>query len=262
MVTYPAAVYSALNVLSLYHDSVLHRSLSSLPPAARPTPSSHARYTLHYTLTSPSYALLSRALALLSYSELLIEMGIQKRLGHEKAEQVVLGIECLKAALRLALMKVTGGRTSVQPPVPEREVDPGKVLEKYSLPRVVEGEPPNARIVVAEEMGDNGNGIRRDGEFRDHPDFWKGSRTGHSHPTLASLRPPTLDMPLLGDATAMGGKEAVKAFLLSKVLTIEEAKRPEDLVRKAKGLAQIAEVIWILRPLIYGQSFGSSSFRL
>lgn len=239
LLEYHWIVYSLLNVLSLYHDSVLVRSLASLPPSARPNPSAHARYTRHYTTSSPPYAALSRTLTILCYGELLIEMGIQKRLGHQKSEKVVLAIECFKAVLRLGLMKVTGGRTSVQPALPEREIDPAGV-----------------DIDVGVE-----------GDQHQHPNYWKGGRTGNSHPTLASLYSP-LPLPSpIGDDTLSApdytsetkGKEAIKAFLTTKVLTIEDAKRPEDLILKARGLAQLAEVMWILRPVIYGSSCRSTS---
>ena len=46
----------------------------------------------------------------------------------------------------------------------------------------------------------------------------------------------------------------ISAFLQKKVLTIDSVRKPYDLVRKRKGLGAAAEVVWILRPLIYGTS--------
>jgi peroxin-16 len=176
-------------------------------------------------------------------------MGIQKRLGSQKSDKAVLAIESIKALLRLALMNATGGRTSLQPPLPEREIDPSSILEKYNVPITIQGEPPFATVEFPTSSADL---IRNDGS-RNHPDYWKGIRTGTPHPTLASLRPSSSS--LIGDAAveATGGKAIISAFLMTKVLTIEDAKRPEDLIMKAQGLAQFAEILWILRPVIYGE---------
>lgn len=217
-------VYSLLNILGLYHDSVLHHTLATLPPSLRPPPSSHARYTRHFTSTSKTYAHLSRSLQILSYSSLLLEMAIRKRRGTAAAERLTIALEALKAALRLALMRTTRGRSVLNPPTPEREVDPS-VLDLHRP--VIVGEPPNARIDVAGERAE----------------YWTGHKTGAERSTISGLR-----------AGEDGQPNAVQAFLKKRVLTIENARRPEDLVAKASGLGKAAEVIWILRPLVYGQS--------
>lgn len=45
----------------------------------------------------------------------------------------------------------------------------------------------------------------------------------------------------------------ISAFLQTKVLTIDNVRKPYDLVRQRKGFGAVAEVVWILRPLIYGE---------
>jgi peroxin-16 len=88
-------------------------------------------------------------------------------------------------------------------------------------------------------------------------EFWTGAKTGFVRPTLASLRQDEDAPP--GDPTANfnpgagQGKDLSMEYLSRKVLTIEDVKRPEDLVERAKGVKQLAEIIWILRPLIYGE---------
>ncbi|KAI5481609.1 peroxisomal membrane protein pex16 [Pseudohyphozyma bogoriensis] len=257
-------LYSLLNVLGMYHDSVMLRTISELPPNLRPEPSSHARYTRHWTTASPSYKRLSRSLTILTYTELLIEMAVKKRKGQAAADKAVVVLEALKAALRLALLKTTGGRTSVQPPVPEREIDPS-VLDLHR-PHIV-GSGPDTRISLngddaplpprstadvlltrdGERIAGLAGGARS--ETEEHQDYWKGSRTGYSRPTLASLRRDS--QPAVPGYNATSSQESVKAFLMKRVLTVEHAKRPEDLIGRAKGLGKAAEIIWILRPLIY-----------
>jgi peroxin-16 len=215
------AVYSALNVIGSYHDSVLLRTVTTLPPSLRPAPSSHLRYTKYYLTHSRSYHYLARLLQLVTQLELLIEMGLTKRRGRRAGEDSTVVLEGIKAILRLAIFKTTNGRSVLQPPVPEREVDPS-VLDLHK-PHVV-GDPPNARI-----------------SFEGEGESWKGPRTGVDRPTLKSMRE---------DA----GEGGINAWLKSRVLTIENAKRPKDLVQKTKGVAKVAEMIWILRPLVYGPS--------
>lgn len=189
-------------------------------------------------------------------------MAIKKRLGRDKADKAVIAIEGLKAVLRLAIMKTTEGRTSVQPPIAEREFDPS-VLDLHK-PHLVDqaghtklsfaptGPAPRSTAdVLLGKDGQRVGGIGGDeAEEEVQQEYWKGARTGYARPTIASLR--GARDPALGDATARDGKDSVKEYLLTRVLTVEDVKRPQDLVNKAKGLKRLAEIIWILRPLIYG----------
>lgn len=183
-------------------------------------------------------------------------MALRKRKGPATASDAVIVIEGVKAALRLALMRATGGRTAVQPPIAEREVDPA-VLEAHkeailAVPTRIrsgaEGTPRSAADVLL--GGEEVELVERQKEY------WEGTRTGYARPTIASIR--GAGDAVVGDPTSTGGKESVQQYLLTRVLTVEDVKRPEDLVARAKGLGKVAEIIWILRPLLYGTS--SSSF--
>jgi len=258
-------VYSLLNILGLYHDSILSRSLASLPAPLRPAPSSHARYTRHFAASSPLYNRAAHLLQLVSYAELLLEMGAGKRAGKRRADDVVLLLEGVKAVLRLGLLRITG-RAGVQPPIAEREVDPA-LLEQYSSklrvepdgkvrfePSTSNGAPVLPRSAADVVLPSQANPITLEAEY------WQGTKTGNTYPSLASLR--TVGEPVPGDPTSTlgraggtaGAREALEAFLKSRVLTAEDATRPQDLVAKARGKAKLAEIIWILRPLIYGRS--------
>lgn len=209
-------------------------------------------------------------------------MTIKKKKGTEASEKVVVLIEGVKAVLKLALMRVTDGRTGVNPPIAEREVDPnvlelrgvGKGKAKVQLGAVVEAELPrsSADVLLRRREARTEEGVvgEEGTEEEEGPkEYWTGTRTGVERPTLASLRKegdpavgdPTSGVPnglgaLLGGG---GGKQdAVRDYLMTRVLTIEDVKRPEDLIDKAKGLGKVAEVIWILRPLVYG-TFPSTS---
>ncbi|GAA5827348.1 hypothetical protein JCM11251_003776 [Rhodosporidiobolus azoricus] len=278
-------LYSLLNLLGLYHDSILHRAVSTLPPPLRPIPSSHTRYTRHYTTHSKPYNLLAHTLSVVQSVELLLEMAVRRRKGAKNAEKTVIALEAIKAVLRLGLMRATKGRTGVQPPVAEREMDPallemnrermvqikraagakGHVASSFSSPTTTGASsattlpPPQSAADVLLRRAENALGNDAEAGLVavqvPESEFWTGPRTGYVRPTLASLRKE--GDAALGDASAspfnLGArsKDVGKEYLLSRVLTIEDVKRPEDLVSKAKGLKKIAEVIWILRPLIY-----------
>ncbi|GAA5982454.1 hypothetical protein JCM11641_006121 [Rhodosporidiobolus odoratus] len=264
-------LYSLLNLIGLYHDSILHRAASSLPPALRPPSSSHTRYTRHFTTTSQPYKLLSNALSAVTSIELLLEMAVRKRRGAKSAEKTVIALEAIKAALRLGLMGATKGRPGVQPPVAEREMDPAELeMSREKLARLQRSSqqtgvapvttmpPPRSAADVmlrrSEGAGDLELGLITGEAVKEESEFWTGSKTGIVRPTLASLRK-TEGARGLGDTPfPFGGmlrRDAGKEYLLSRVLTVEDVKRPEDLVAKAKGVKRLAEVIWILRPLIY-----------
>ncbi|KAK4047405.1 hypothetical protein OIV83_005452 [Microbotryomycetes sp. JL201] len=265
------ALYALLNILGVYHDSIVLRTVSVLPPPVRPPSSSHARYTRHFVQTSSTYKNVARSLTVLGYTELLIEMTVRKRLGKDKAEQTVIGIEAVKALLRLLLLRTTGGRPLVNPPISEREFDPS-VLELHKPHLVDSSSSSLGKKLSFEPTGSNPRSaadvlLRRDGEHavdgladREedvHKEYWTGARTGFARHTIASLRGPDDVQP--GDATSLfnsggragDGKQAIKEYLARRVLTVEDVKRPQDLVSKARGLKAAAEVIWILRPLVY-----------
>lgn len=115
------AIYSAMNLLGLYHDEILKRlviyrdinvdgpqqtrrlaskqpldAASSDQPLLPHTPSSHARYTNYYSDKSPAYKAMARLLVVIGYTELLAEMVARRKLSRSKAWDVVLGIEAVK----------------------------------------------------------------------------------------------------------------------------------------------------------------------
>lgn len=198
-------------------------------------------------------------------------MALRKRKGQEAGDQAVLVIESVKAVLRLALLGTTGGRGGVQPAIAEREVDP-TLLDLHRpvvgstspvVPRVLSTEGPPPRSAADVLLGPiRGSPLMEEGgtvgdveEEMSHRDYWKGPRTGLTRPTIASIRG-NAD-PMIGDATVSsnGGKESVQQYLLTRVLTVEDVRRDQDLVNKTMGFKKLAEVIWIMRPLLYGLSY-------
>ena len=211
------AVHSGVQLLSLYHDSVVARVISRLPltvPRQPPTP--HARYTKYWSAQSGLYHRVALALQMIKYTELLWEM-VARRRGEKVRWRIVVVIEAVKAFCRLILLRLTNSRPLVSPPLPEREVDPRPADESDT------------------ESGD--------GRWKD-----TGSppSEGSSSSDLSWTMPRTgLSLPSLPDVSD------VSNYLISKVLTADDIKPPKTLLHRVSGMGQLAEVLYILRPLIY-----------
>jgi Peroxisomal membrane protein (Pex16) len=90
-------VYATLNLVSLYHDSLLAKAVANLPPSVRkPEPSPHNRYTQFWTKASPNYKRLALAIVVIQYGEVLCEMGAKKKWGEKGRWHTIVALEALK----------------------------------------------------------------------------------------------------------------------------------------------------------------------
>ncbi|KAL3418054.1 peroxisomal membrane protein [Phlyctema vagabunda] len=115
------SLHSGIQLLSMYHDTVLMRAISKLP--GMPQQSPHNRYTKFWILRSKFYRRIATLLSMIQYTELLWEMTAKRR-GERVRWRVVVILEIVKAVCRLCLMKITNSRPLVTPPLPEREMVP------------------------------------------------------------------------------------------------------------------------------------------
>ncbi|KAH0610850.1 uncharacterized protein H6S33_011277 [Morchella sextelata] len=194
------SIHSGIQLLSLYHDSVLARAGAHLP-APGPKPSPHSRYTKFWTQKSPGYKRLALIVTMIQYTELLWEMSAKRR-GQKMRWRTVIILETAKAVCRLLLLRLTNSRPLLTPPLPEREVDPAALEEQLDP----ESPPPETT--------------------------WRMPRTGLSLPSL----------PASGQ---------VSQYLLTKVLTAEDVKPPNQLLHRVQGTGYFAEVLYIIRPVVY-----------
>jgi len=134
-----------------------------------------------------------------------------KRKGEKVRWRVVVLLEVVKAFCRLLLLRLTNSRPLLSPPLPQREVDPSS-LEDSSAASNGMDTPPNERSVEAEN--------------------WTMPRTGLSMPSLPN-------------------SSDISSYLLSKVLTADDIKPPKALLHRVSGKGELAEVLYILRPVIY-----------
>ncbi|SLM34306.1 Peroxisome membrane protein, Pex16 [Lasallia pustulata] len=209
------SMHSGVQLLSLYHDSLLAKAVARLPMSIpRPQPTPHNRYTKFWTAKSPLYKRIALLLQMIQYTELLWEMAA-KRKGEKIRWRVVVVLEIVKAFSRLLLMRLTNSRPLVSPPLPEREVDP----------RTLEEETDKSQW--------DGMATLPQSESSDGSLAWTMPRTGLSLPSL----PDTSE---------------ISEFLLKKVLTADDIKPPKQLLhRMSTAQGQLVEVMWILRPVIY-----------
>ncbi|KAI1320676.1 Peroxisomal membrane protein pex16 [Mortierella claussenii] len=208
------ALFSTLNLLGIYHDTILTKHVASLPATHRPTPSPLNRYTRDWQSSSASYKRIVLLLTVIQYTEVLIEMGVQKKWGQQYKWRVITALEAIKAAGRLGLMRLTNNRMLMHPVHTERDVDPSTLADLAE-----------AELSVKES-------------------HWTGVRTGSTRLQLSAVQKST--------SSGKTGKSAdVTEFLLSKVLTPDVVRKPRDLVGMLNGLGAIGEYMFILRPLIY-----------
>jgi peroxin-16 len=209
-------VHSGVQLLSLYHDSLLSRAVAALPRVKRPHPSPHNRYTRFWTRKSPVYRRIALLLQMIQYTELLWEMTAKRR-GDKARWRVVILLEFIKAVCRLLLLRLTNSRPLLSPPLPEREVDPSTLEDSSPTASTFETETESP----LSERSDDAH--------------WTMPRTG-------------LSMPSLPDSSD------ISSYLLSKVLTADDIKPPKALLHRVTGRGELAEVLYILRPLIYAMA--------
>lgn len=224
------SLHSGIQLLSLYHDSLLFRAVGKLPgmPAAATAGSGDSklqRYTKYWTSKSKMYRRVALLLQCTRYTELLWEMAAKRR-GEKIRWRVVVLIEVIKAICRLLLLRITGGRMVV-PPLPERDQIPedssSSVDDEDDVPLPI----PDEELDSAYASGSDASPSRKK-----ESEQWRMPRTGLTLPSL----------PNSGD---------ISGFLLSKVLTADDIKPATNLLHRIQGSAQLAEVLHIVRPVVY-----------
>ncbi|CAG8665897.1 5301_t:CDS:2 [Dentiscutata erythropus] len=199
-------LFAALNLIGLYHDSILARAAENLPPSIKPSPSPHNRYTRFWINSSKTYQHASLALTFLQYTDVLLEMGVQKKWGKEVKWKLISMIELIKVVCRIILLYKTQERTVIEPTVPRREIDPS-VFPSTS----------NDDVLSHREQGES--------------DTWVGKYTNRVHDSISVVR------------SQHSKHYDVNEYLTSKVLMVEDVRKPPDLVRKLYSFGKLSELI-------------------
>ncbi|KAB5559908.1 peroxisome membrane protein [Coniochaeta sp. 2T2.1] len=236
------SIHSGVQLLSLYHDTLLSRALSlsklPLPQSLRAAPSAHNRYTSFWARKSALYRRVAYVLQIVQYTELLCEMAAKRR-SERVRWRVVVMIEAVKALCRLLLLRITRSRPIVTPALPER----------VEVPAPEEGDDDGSAL--SELMGEKteeqelaeADGHTKEGGRNTHTQEWSMPRTGMTMPSL----------PDSGD---------ISSYLLSRVLTADDVKPATKLLSQLRGpAAHAAEVLHILAPLIYAVALATTALR-
>ncbi|KAG2199389.1 hypothetical protein INT47_001571 [Mucor saturninus] len=213
------ALYAALNLIGLYHNSIIRRAAQAHAQENKTGPvqeSSFNKYLQFWSSRSKLNATASTLLSVISYTQVLMEMAVLKKLGTKKQWQLIASLEAIKVALRLTLFQTTGQRMLLSPSHLQRDVDPSTLVS------------------TGLELG--GGDERGEG--------WVGKRTGVLVPSLAS------SVQINGVNTKTAHAD-VTDFLLSKVLTPEKLRKPDQMVQVQKNISKFGELLYMTRPLVY-----------
>ncbi|KAI9299880.1 peroxisome membrane protein, partial [Cunninghamella echinulata] len=228
------AIYAGLNILSLYHNSILRHAANKYIEDSKTNlleESQFNKYIQFWTKQSGSHKLISRLLSFITYTQVLIEMGVVKRFTQKAHYQWIAGLEAIKVVLRLTLFKLTQHRMILYPNHLERDVDPSAL------------DPQRHRHLQT-------------------PTFnWTGRRTRKEVPYLSTTINMDNDNNMSSLLTKSNNRQTststktkyadVNDYLMSKVLTAEKLRKPQQMVHIMSSLARFGEVAFILRPLLY-----------
>lgn len=208
---------ASMNLLNLYHDTLLAKRMAQMGPKHKLVlpPSLHARYTRAWADKSKTYKWAARMLEMIRFTQLVVEMGLRRKLGHTGRRRGIIIIEIVKAILRLILLRVTR-RPSLFPPIPERELDPSTL-------------PPSPAEEALQPYQSSDN----------TPAHLSNNRVAFAQPNPA--------------LTASRSKTAtVDDYLLPRALSPASVTPSLQLIRPMiSGKEWVAELIYILRPLAY-----------
>ena len=223
-------MYAALNLLGLYHNAILRRAAHN---HADETKSEHDesafnKYINFWSTQSPMHKRCSALLSIISYTQVLMEMGVLKKWGKQAQWKWIAILETIKVALRLSLFKLTSNRMIMYPHHLQRDVDPAS--------------------------------LERNRQSASVPERWTGERSGVEMPLMQS----TIEFDNNAKAQQQqqqqrqgGGRQGVRKFadvtdyLMSKVLTPEKLRRPDQMVHIMNAIGKSGEILYILRPLLY-----------
>ncbi|ODQ68533.1 peroxisomal membrane protein PEX16 [Nadsonia fulvescens var. elongata DSM 6958] len=223
---------SGLHILSLYHDSILVKTTAKLAQRDRTIrPSLHNKYTGYFTISkkNPSlskYRIVVGFLTLIQSTQLLWEMIAKKHQGQAPPRRFP-QLTRWRIILLLELIKALC-RLSLLKSTQGRPLMSPPIPEREIDPAQLSYDL-NGQLTLAESDADSQD--------------CKMPRTGHKVPLE-----PVLD---------------ARQYLASRVLGADDVNAPQDLVRVLKGKGvQAAEIIYVLRPLVYAVLLYSSKCSL
>ncbi|OAX44251.1 peroxisomal membrane protein PEX16 [Rhizopogon vinicolor AM-OR11-026] len=222
-----------LNVSSMYHDTLLTRVVQSDPhwKPILPIPL-HTRYTRAWSDKDTLYKWVARALELIRFTQLLVEMLLRRRVSDKNRWRGIVFLETVKMILRFTLLKITT-RPLLSPPIPERDIDPASLppTSTHTSPTLAPTSPSSSLPPT--------------------PDHLKNNHTP-LQPNPLMLTPPP---PARSDSS-------VEDYLLPKALTTSSVKPSLLLIKPLSSpLESLSECIYIIRPWLYAIILSSKKLK-
>ncbi|KAI9474504.1 hypothetical protein LPJ78_001181 [Coemansia sp. RSA 989] len=211
------AIYTLLNFVGIYHDSLLSKAANSgllVDKEGQPLKidvSPFNRYHGSLSRNLKLYRVLSLVLSSLQFSEKLVEMVVAKKFSDKLRWRVVSWIEILKCVLRLNLLHLSSRRMVTGTVIPERLVDPASLGT------------PNLALQTAAKKGD----------------LWTGERSKLNFTSVRDILQKT------------EGNADLGSFITSEVRDAEAIAPAQSLIRPFRALGLAGELLFILRPIIY-----------
>ncbi|KAJ6509498.1 peroxisomal membrane protein PEX16 [Mycena vitilis] len=215
------ALAASLNLVSMYHDTLLAKVVQRDPKYRPLIPSSlHTRFTRAWSDKNTRYKWAARSLELIRFTELVLEMTLRRKVSPRNRWRSVVLLELIKALLRVLLLRITR-RPLLSPPIPERDFDPS------TLP--TSSDTPSSTVAPSSVTSSP-------------PATPTHLRNNHvplpPHPLLTSPPHPAETSP--------------EDYLLPKALTTSSVKPSHSLLKPLSSHRDwLAEVLYILRPLVY-----------
>lgn len=135
---------------------------------------------------------------------------------------------------RFGLLSLTKARPLVSPPLPAREIDPHALEELSASPHPT----PLPSDFPSPTLSSTSSSLSSL-EDPNHP--YMLPRTGITLPSLSSTT----------SSSPFNPNDGITSYLFSRVLTVEDIKPAAQLLPRLNGLSWYAEILYILRPLIY-----------
>ncbi|KAG5649898.1 hypothetical protein H0H81_001559 [Sphagnurus paluster] len=212
------ALSALLNVMSMYHDTLLARRTQGDSKYRPLIPTSlHTRFTRAWSEKNERYKWAARALQLIKFTELFVEMGLRRKVSLKVRWRSILLLEVIKSILRFVLLGITR-KPLLSPPIPERDFDPESLppSSSASSPTLAPSSPSDSPPSTPEHLLNNHTPLP-------------------PHPLLASQ-----------------SELSVEEYLLPKAMTTASMKPSLSLVNTLSSPQDwLAESIYILRPLVY-----------
>jgi len=210
-------IQGSVHLAELYHDSIFRKHRWNDPGRELVD-----RYTGQLFLSNNLYSKIATFLAVLQTAQLMLEMIGQKLFGKEKKWKIALVIEFVKVICRLQLFRLTGFKL---------------VPSDHPLPDPNRKDTPSLDQMI---LNNNSQATEKMKPVFTENSFWVGEFTKRIYPKLEIIQ-----------KTPPKGKTISPALSFITDRALKSGKKPLDLINEPNDAKKAAEILFIIRPLVY-----------